>query len=152
MARQADMTVVENSHVSLFMYGRKDRHPVRRGVTRVKEFLEAGVNVAVGQDDIDDPYYPFGRGDMVELAFVMCHAAHLGTPRELEAAFRMVTYNPAKGMRLPNYGTSVGDYADLVLFDATSVHEVLRLQPSRLAVLKRGRLVAETRTVRKLYP
>jgi len=150
LARKADLTVVENSHVSLFMYGRKDGHPVRRGVTRVREFLEAGVNVAVGQDDIDDPYYPFGRGDMVELAFVMCHAAHLGTPGEIIAAYDMVTYNPAKGMRLPHYGVKVGDYADLVLFDAGSVHEVLRLQPDRLAVLKRGRVVAETKTRTKL--
>jgi cytosine/creatinine deaminase len=151
LAKRAELTVVENSHISLFMYGRKDGHPVRRGVTRVREFLEAGVNVAVGQDDIDDPYYPFGRGDMAELAFVMCHAAHLGTPKEIRAAYDMVTYNPAKGMRLRRYGLRVGDYADLVLFDATSVHEMLRLQPDRLAVLKRGRLVAETKTSRRLH-
>ena len=151
LAKEAEMTVVENSHVSLFMYGRKDGHPVRRGVTRVREFLEAGVNVAVGQDDIDDPYYPFGRGDMTELAFVMCHAAHLGTPGEIRAAYDMVTYNPAKGMRLGHYGVQVGDYADLVLFDATSIHEVLRLQPDRLAVLKRGRVVAETKTRMELH-
>jgi len=78
LAKDAGATVVENSHVSLFMYGRADKHPVRRGVTRVREFLEGGVNVAIGQDDIDDPYYPFGRGDMMELALIMAHAAHLG--------------------------------------------------------------------------
>jgi len=151
LARDAGATIVENSHVSLFMYGREDRHPVRRGVTRVREFLESGVNVAVGQDDIDDPYYPFGRGDMLELAFVMCHAAHLGTPSELEAAFDMVTSNPARGMRLGRYGIGAGDYADLVLLDATSVHEALRLQPDRLAVLKRGKVVANTKARRELH-
>ncbi len=145
LAYEAGATIVENSHVSLFMYGRKDKHPVRRGVTRVREFLEGGVNVAVGQDDIDDPYYPFGRGDMLELAFVMCHAAHLGSPNELESAFDMVSYNPAKGMRLGGYGIGVGDNADLVLLDAHGVHEALRLQPSRPAVIKRGRVVAESR-------
>ncbi len=150
MAREAGATVVENSHVSLFMYGRKDRHPVRRGVTRVNEFLKGGVNVAIGQDDIDDPYYPFGRGDMVELAFVMCHAAHLGSPAELELAFDMITYNGAKGMRLDRYGVRPGDNADLVLLDAHDVHETLRLQPDCLAVMKRGRLVAESRSSREL--
>ena len=144
LAREAGLTVVENSHISLFMYGRRDNHPVRRGVTRVKEFLAAGVNVAVAQDDIDDPYYPFGRGDMLELAFVMCHAAHLGSRGELESAYDMVTYNPAKGMRMKGYGVRKGDRADLVLLDAPDVHQALRLQPDRLVVLKRGTVVAET--------
>lgn len=148
LAGEADVTVVENSHISLFMYGRTDGHPVRRGVTRVKEFLEGGVNVAVAQDDIDDPYYPFGKGDMLELAFVMCHAAHLGAPRELESVFDMVTYNPAKGMRMENYGVRKGDYADLALLDAGDTHEALRLQPDRVAVLKRGKVVAETKANR----
>jgi cytosine deaminase len=144
MAKEADLTVVENSHISLFMYGRTDGHPTRRGVTRVKEFLGSGVNLAVAQDDIDDPYYPFGRGDMLELAFVMCHAAHLGSPSELEAAFDMVTFNPARGMRLAHYGVRPGDFADLALLDAGGVHDALRLQPNRLAVIKHGKVVAET--------
>jgi len=151
MSKEAGLTVVENSHISLFMYGRTDGHPVRRGVTRVREFLEAGVNVAVAQDDIDDPYYPFGRGDMLELAFVMCHAAHLGAPRELESAFDMITYNAAKGMRMKRYGVTVGDYADLVLLDAGGVRDALRLQPDRLSVIKRGKVVAETRAERVTY-
>jgi cytosine deaminase len=145
LARDAGATIVENSHISLFMYGRKDRHPVGRGVTRVKEFLEAGVNVAAGQDDIDDPYYPFGRGDMLEVAFVMCHAAHLGAPAELESAFDMISFNPAKGMGLKNYGLGVGDNADLVLLNARSVHEALRLQPGCAVVVKGGRVVAESK-------
>ena len=150
LAKKAVLTVVENSHVSLFMYGRTGGHPVRRGVTRIREFVEAGVNVAVGQDDIDDPYYPFGRGDMLELAFVVCHAAHLGTPQELEWALDMVSSGPAKGMRLDSYGIGVGNWADLVLLDAETVHEALRLQPARLAVIKRGKVVAETRTRSRL--
>jgi cytosine/creatinine deaminase len=150
LARESGATVVENSHVSLFMYGRSDPHPVRRGVTRVREFVRAGVNVAIGQDDIDDPYYPFGRGDMVELAFVMCHAAHLGTPDEIESAFDMITYNPASGMRLQRYGVKEGDDADLVLLDAGDAHEALRLQPDRVAVIKRGKVVAETKTERRV--
>ncbi|MDA4124491.1 MAG: amidohydrolase family protein [Thaumarchaeota archaeon] len=151
LAKEAGATVVENSHVSLFMYGRTDEHPVRRGVTRVREFLEGGVNVAIGQDDIDDPYYPFGRGDMLELALIMAHAAQLSTPEDLEKAYDMITTNPAKGMRLSGYGMQVGDEADLVLLDSTSVHEALRMQPARLAVIHRGKLVAETKAERKLY-
>jgi cytosine/creatinine deaminase len=112
--------------------------------------VQAGVNVAIGQDDIDDPYYPFGRGDMVELAFVMCHAAHLGTKNEIESSFDMITYNPARGMRLPGYGVKEGDNADLVLLDSRSVLETLRLQPVKRVVIKGGRVVAETETRSKL--
>ncbi len=150
MARQAGVTVVENAHVSLFMYGRTDSHPVRRGVTRVHEFLKGGVNIAIGQDDIDDPYYPFGRGDMLELAFVMAHAAHLSSSEELDAAFDMITYNGAKGMGIEGYGVKRGNRADLVVLDATSVHEALRLQAPRLYVVKGGRLVARTKVEQRL--
>jgi cytosine deaminase len=150
LARRADSTVVENSHVSLFMYGRNDAHPVRRGVTRVREFVKGGVNVAVGQDDIDDPYYPFGRGDMLELAFVMCHAAHLGSPAELESAYDMISCNPAKGMRLASYGVEEGDSADLVLLNAHTVHEALRLQAGCAVVIKRGNIVARSKKSEEL--
>ncbi len=151
LAREAGATVVENSHVSLFMYGRMDEHPVRRGVTRVREFVQGGLNVAIGQHDTDDPYYPFGRGDMLELALIMAHAAQLSTPAELEEAYDMITTNPARGMRLRRYGLEVGDDADLVLLDASTVHEALRRQPERLAVIRRGKLVAETKAERTLH-
>ncbi len=151
MAKEAGATVVENSHVSLFMYGRTDQHPVRRGVTRIREFLGGGVNVAVGQDDIDDPYYPFGRGDMLELALIMAHAAQLSTSAELEQAYDMISTNPARGMRLRSYGLDVGDDANLVLLNSSTVHEALRMQPERLAVIRRGRVVAETKAERTLH-
>lgn len=150
LARAAGLTVVENSHVSLFMYGRTDKHPVRRGVTRVKEFLEGGVDVAMGQDDIDDPYYPFGRGDMLELAWMMVHAAQLSTPEELEEAFDMITYNGARGMGIEGYGLSKGSRADLVVLDAPSVHEALRTQAARTHVIKAGRVVGTTQVTRTL--
>jgi cytosine deaminase len=152
LARAAGLTVVENAHVSLFMYGRMDPHPVRRGVTRVKEFLEGGVDVAIGQDDIDDPYYPFGRGDMLELAWMMAHAAQLSTPEELERAFDMITYNGARGMGIEGYGLSEGSGADLVMLDATSVHEALRTQAARTHVIKAGRVVGTTQVARTLRP
>jgi cytosine deaminase len=150
LAREAGLTVVENPHLSLFMYGRGENHPIRRGLTRIREFLDGDVNIAIGQDDIDDPYYPFGRGDMLELAFMMVHAAQLTTMEELEQAFDMVTRNPARAMRISGYGLEQGKSADLVLLDARSVHEALRLQPDRLMVMKAGKVVAETKTSAKL--
>jgi cytosine/creatinine deaminase len=150
LAKKAQMTIVENPHISLMMYGRNDKFPIRRGITRVREFMKAGVNVATGQDDIDDPYYPFGRGDMLELAYFMCHSAYLGSPSEFEAAYDIITFNGAKAMRLPNYGIEPGCFADLIILDAKSVHEALRMQSERLYVIRKGKVVAKNKIEREL--
>ncbi len=150
MAKKAEMTIVENPHISLMMYGRNDKFPIRRGITRVREFMKAGVNVATGQDDIDDPYYPFGRGDMLEIAYFMCHSAFLGSPPEIEAAYDMITFNGAKAMQLRNYGVEPGCNADLVILDAKDVHEALQMQSERLYVIKNGRVVAKNNVEREI--
>ena len=150
LAKKAEITIVENPHISLMMYGRNDKYPIRRGITRVREFMKAGINVATGQDDIDDPYYPFGRGDMLELAYFMCHSAFLGSPSEFEAAYDMITFNGAKALRLENYGMGLGCLANLVILDAKDVHEALQMQSERLYVIRNGRVVARNKIDREL--
>ena len=144
LIKAAGITIVHNSHVHLMAFGRTDSHPLRRGVTRVRELLNAGVNVAAGQDDVNDPYYPFGKPDQLEVAFFMSHMAHLGTvPGDLEIVLDMVTVNAARALGLSNYGVEVGCRADLVVIDAPSVQEALRMRSDRRAVIKSGRLVAQ---------
>lgn len=143
LVREAEMTIVSNSHISLVMDGRNDRGLIRRGITRVKELLDAGINVASAQDDVNDPYYPFGKCDQLEVAQYMAHVAHLTYPTELERVFDMITVNAARAMRLDGYGVEPGGYADLVLIDAPSVREAMRLLPPRRCVFYRGRLVSE---------
>jgi cytosine deaminase len=137
-AKEAAISVVENPHISLLMYGRMGTHPRRRGITRVKEFLSAGVNVAIGQDDIADPYYPFGRGDMQELAFFMIHGAHLCSPSEIETAFDMICENGARAMGLQKYGMKPGDDANLVILNASTVIDAFRLNAEKSWVIRKG--------------
>lgn len=151
LAKEADFTVVENPQLSLIMYGRLGGFPQRRGMTRVKEFVQAGVNVAIGQDDMDDPYYPFGRGDMLELASFMCHGAQMGSAPEIDAVFDMITCNAYKGMGLSPHGPEVGKAADLVVLDAQSVLEAIRMQAECRYVIKGGRLIAENQVHRSLH-
>ena len=127
------------------MTGGNDRGLVRRGITRVTELLDAGVNVLSSQDDVNDPYYPFGRPDQIEVGQYMAHVAKLTYPRQLETVFDMITVNAARAMRLERYGVEPGDRADLVLIDAGSVHEALREIPPRRLVFYGGKLVAESR-------
>ena len=80
------ITVVANPVTNLVLQGRGDRGLVRRGTTRVRELMAAGVPVAFGQDCVQDGFYPFGRGDLLEVALISAHAAHLSTTAELHQA------------------------------------------------------------------
>lgn len=148
---RAGITVVSNPVTNLVLQGRGDRGLVRRGTTRVRELLAAGVPVAFGQDCVQDGFYPFGRGDLLEVALVSAHAAHLTTREELHTALAAVTDVPAAAWRLgPAYGVHPGARADLQLFGAASWPEVLRLQDPPRLVWSRGRVVARTTVTRTL--
>jgi len=150
MVKDAQMTMVSNPQISLMLDGRKDVGLVRRGITRVREFLAAGVNVASAQDDVSDPYYPFGRMDQLEVGFMMAHTAHLGLPSELETVYDMITCNGAKAMRYNDYGIEIGKTADIVIVDAPSVKEAFRFQPDRLYVIKKGKIIAKSRSKKEI--
>jgi cytosine/creatinine deaminase len=145
LVREAGITISSNTQISLVLDGRGDRGLIRRGITRVGELLDAGVNVISAQDDVNDPYYPFGKPDQLEVAQYTAHVAQLTYPSQLETVIDMVTVNAARAMRLEGYGTEPGDRADLVVVEAPTVHEALRLIPPRRLVFYGGQLVAESR-------
>jgi len=150
MVATAGITISCNAHINLVCSARIDREPKRRGIARVKELLARGVNVISSQDDVNDPYYPFGKPDPLECAAMIAHVAQLTLPHELEQAMDMVTVNAAKAARLPDYGIAPGCRADLVVVGAPSVHEALRLQPLRRHVIKDGREVARATVAQEL--
>jgi cytosine deaminase len=133
------------------LQGRSDNQPKRRGITRVKELLAAGVNVSFGQDCVKDTFYPFGRADSLEVALIAAHAAHMSQPREIEQVFAMCTRDAAKLLRLKDYGMSPGCIGDLVLLDAETPAAAITAQPDRLYVIKQGTIVAETVRERRMH-
>src|SRR5436305_6854912 len=142
LLKQANVSISSNPHISLVVQGRYDQEPIRRGITRVKQLWQYGVNVFSSQDDVADPFYPFGRNDQQEVVAYMCHTAHMAAPSEIEAAFEVVTYNAARALRLQDYGLEVGCKASLNVLAAPTFREVLRLQqPPRLA-MRDGKVVA----------
>jgi cytosine/creatinine deaminase len=142
MVATAGITISCNAHINLVCSARIDREPRRRGIARVKELLARGVNVVSSQDDVNDPYYPFGKPDPLECVSMIAHVAQLTLPHELEAAIAMVTENSAKAARIQDYGIAPNKRADFVVVGAPSVHEAIRLQPPRRHVVKGGREVA----------
>lgn len=145
LVRQANLSIVSNAQISLVDIANLAREPRPRGITRVRELLAAGVNVASAQDDVDDWYYPWGRNDLLEVAFFMAHAAQFFHLDSMPIPFRMVTEHAAWAMRLQNYGIAPGCEANLVVLDAPTLHEALQYQSDRRHVILQGRVVAETR-------
>ncbi len=141
---EAGLTIVSNPATNLVIQGRGDRGLVRRGLTRIAEFRAAGVNVCLGQDNVCDGFYPFGRGSMLEVAFLGAHAAHLTGGDGLAYLLETVTSAPARAWRDAGYGLRAGCAADLNLFQAPSWVEALRLQRPPELVFFEGRLVAST--------
>ncbi len=135
---EAQVHVVTNPQVNLHLQGRFDRYPKRRGLTRVRELMAAGVNVAAGQDCIKDPFYPLGTGQMLDVAHTLVHADHLSLPHQMEACIDAITINAAKAMRRADYGIASGCRADLVILPVENVYEAIRLRPRPLAVLRGG--------------
>ena len=144
---EARMHVVANPLINITLQGRHDTYPKRRGMTRVQELMEAGINVAFGQDAMLDPWYSFGSHDMLEVAHMGLHVAQMTGQAQMRRIFEAVTYNAAKVMGLDGYGLEPGCRADLVILQAADPHEALRLKPARLFVIRHGKIIAETSPV-----
>ena len=140
---ESGMTAIPNPLINITLQGRHDSYPKRRGLTRVKEMQAMGITVGWGQDCVLDPWYSLGTADMLDVAFMGLHVAQMTHPAEMARCFTMVTECNAAIMGLQNYGLKVGDQASLVVLDASNTIEALRLRPDRLAVVSKGRVVAE---------
>jgi cytosine deaminase len=151
LVRDAGMTIFSNAHVALVTSGGSGRQPAPRGMTRVRELLAAGVPVATAQDDIDNPYYAFGRNDLLEVAQYMAHLGPFAWGAELDRVLEMVTYTPARVMRLEGYGLESGARANILVLDAPSWRDAVQFQVAKSLVVVNGRLVAREERKQELY-
>ena len=144
---EARIHVVANPLINITLQGRHDNYPKRRGMTRVKELMQAGINVAFGHDALLDPWYSFGTYDMIEVAHMGLHIAQMTGVDHMREIFEAVTFNGAKALGLEGYGLEAGCHADIVILQARDPQEALRLKPARLFVIRRGSVIAETSPV-----
>jgi cytosine deaminase len=142
---QAQVNVVANPFDNIVLQGRFDIYPKRRGITRVKELLAAGVNVSLGHDSIMDPWFPLGKGDMLAAAQLAVLLCHMSGYEEISDVFDLITTRAAKTLRIQDrYGIEEGKPADFLVLDAPTAFEAIRLVPARLHVFKGGREIAST--------
>jgi cytosine deaminase len=144
LMREAGVSAVANPLINITIQGRHDTYPKRRGMTRVPELMAAGITVAMGHDCVMDPWYGLGSGDMLEVASMGLHVAHMTSQAGMRACFDAVTVNAAKILHLDGYGIAPGHRADFVLLQARDPVEAIRLRATRLAVFRAGKIVART--------
>ncbi|HEU4372606.1 MAG TPA: amidohydrolase family protein [Telluria sp.] len=143
LIREAGVAAIANPLINITLQGRHDTYPKRRGMTRVPELMAAGVDVAFGHDCVMDPWYSLGSGDMLEVAHMGLHVAQMTGQEAMHRCFLAVTSAPARIMGLEGYGLEPGCHADLVLLDAGSTVEAIRLRAARRVVVRRGVVVSE---------
>src|SRR6266513_2509525 len=107
----------------------------------VRTLRDAGVVVCLGQDDISDAYYPYGRNNMLEVAFLASHLLWMMSRQDMETLYDMITIAAAKAMNIRNFGIAKGQPAHLVVLDHADVVEALRFHGAPRAVISHGRLV-----------
>jgi cytosine deaminase len=144
LIREAGVHAVANPLINITLQGRHDTYPKRRGMTRVKELMASGINVAFGHDCVMDPWYSLGSHDMLEVANMGLHVGQLTGTSEMRRCFDAVTINGAKALNLEGYGIVPGARADLIVLQAADPIEALRLRPARLQVIRRGVVIAES--------
>ncbi|MBY3466850.1 amidohydrolase family protein [Rhizobium laguerreae] len=141
---EAEINVIPNPLINIMLQGRHDTYPKRRGMTRVRELMDAGLNVSFGHDCVMDPWYSMGSGDMLEVGHMAIHVAQMAGIDDKKRIFDALTVNSAKTMGLAGYGLEKGCNADLVILQASDTLEALRLKPNRLAVIRRGKVIARS--------
>lgn len=116
-----------------------------------KQMLQMGVNVALGQDDISDAYYPFGRNNMLEVAFLASHITWSMTLKDLDVFMDMITWRARKAMNLPLCGVKEGCPADLLVHNYSTVYEVIWYHEPPAYVIRNGKVVASNKIETKFY-
>jgi cytosine/creatinine deaminase len=141
---EAGVAAIANPLINIGIQGRHDSYPKRRGMTRIPEMLSYGITCAFGHDCVMDPWYSLGQADMLEVASMGLHVAQMTSRDAMRQCFAAVTTEPARILKLEGYGIEVGSNADMVLLQAADPIEAIRLRAARLAVIRKGRVIARS--------
>jgi len=150
LLKLSGINFVANPLVNIHLQGRFDTYPKRRGITRVKEMLEAGINVCFGHDDVFDPWYPMGTGNMLQVLQMGLHVCQLMGYEQINDGLKLITTYSARTLNLQDYGIKSGHAANLIILPADSGFDAIRRQvPVRYSV-RHGRIIAETQPAKSV--
>lgn len=141
----SEINFVSNPLVNTHLQGRMDTYPKRRGITRVKELLAAGINVSFGHDDVFDPWYPLGTGNMRDVVFLGLHVCQMMGYQEIMDSYKLISTNAARTLHLGDrYGIQAGRPASFIVLDADNFYNALNQKSEVLCSYKNGRLIARS--------
>ena len=143
--QRTQINFIANPLINITLQGRTDTYPKRRGVTRVKELWGHGLNVSLGNDCIQDPWYSLGTANMLEAAAMAVHVCQMTGMDEINACYDMVTIHGAKTLNLQDdYGVEVGKPANLIVLDASDRYDAIRRRATVRYVISQGQLLVQT--------
>lgn len=138
--RKAGINFISCPTENIYLQGRQDSYPKRRGLTRVKELHDAGINVCFAQDSISDPWYPLGNGNMMNILDHGIHICQMMSFQEIDSALELITVNGAKTMHLSDeYGLEAGKPASFLVLEADSAFEAIRQRADVVRSVRNGK-------------
>ncbi|OAT29340.1 cytosine deaminase [Buttiauxella brennerae ATCC 51605] len=144
LLKMSGINFVANPLVNIHLQGRFDDYPKRRGITRVKELLEAGINVCFGHDDVFDPWYPLGTANMLQVLHMGLHVCQMMGYQQIDEGLKLITDNSARTFGVQEYGIAEGNAANLIILPAENGFDAVRRQvPVRWSV-REGKVIATT--------
>ncbi|TDN52649.1 cytosine deaminase [Buttiauxella sp. JUb87] len=144
LLKLSGINFVANPLVNIHLQGRFDDYPKRRGITRVKELLEAGINVCFGHDDVFDPWYPLGTANMLQVLHMGLHVCQMMGYQQIDEGLKLITDNSARTFGVQDYGIAEGNAANLIILPAENGFDAVRRQvPVRWSV-RAGKVIATT--------
>lgn len=146
LLKMADINFVANPLVNIHLQGRFDTYPKRRGITRVKEMLEANINVCFGHDDVFDPWYPMGTANMLQVLHMGLHVCQIMGYEQINDGLKLISCHSARTLNVQDrYGIEVGKPANLLILPAENGFDAVRRQVSVRYSIRHGKVIAQTR-------
>ncbi|MGR2837932.1 cytosine deaminase [Vibrio vulnificus] len=145
LLRMSGINFVANPLVNIHLQGRFDDYPKRRGVTRVKEMLNANINVCFGHDDVFDPWYPLGTANMLQVLHMGLHVCQVMGYDQINNSLDLISTNSARTLNIQDkHGIEAGKPGSLLILPAENGFDAVRRQvPVRYSV-RHGKVIAET--------
>ncbi|WP_260261109.1 cytosine deaminase [Vibrio intestinalis] len=145
LLRMSGINFVANPLVNIHLQGRFDDYPKRRGVTRVKEMLNANINVCFGHDDVFDPWYPLGTANMLQVLHMGLHVCQVMGYDQINNSLDLISTNSARTLNIQDkHGIETGKPGSLLILPAENGFDAVRRQvPVRYSV-RQGKVIADT--------